>query len=47
MKPVTAICTLMLVATPAVGIAQDSSYPDFGSIGKTAEPAPKNETPEK
>jgi hypothetical protein len=43
MKPVTAICTVMLVATTAVGFAQDTSYPDFGSIAKTAGPAPKNE----
>jgi hypothetical protein len=39
MKPVTAICTLMLVAAPSAGFAQDRSYPDFGSIGKTAGPA--------
>jgi hypothetical protein len=37
----------MLIATPAVGFAQDSSYPDFGSVGKTAGPAPKNEPPKR
>src|ERR1700732_5318601 len=40
MKPVPAVCTIMLVATPAAGFAQDRSYPDFGSIGKTAGRAP-------
>jgi hypothetical protein len=29
----------MFVATPAVGFAQDRSYPDYGSIAKTAGPA--------
>jgi Protein of unknown function (DUF3365) len=38
MKPVAVICTMMLVATPAVGFAQDRSYPDYGSIAKTAGP---------
>jgi len=38
MKPVPAVCTLMLVATTAAGFAQDRSYPDFGSIAKTAGP---------
>ncbi len=42
MKPATAICTVMFVATPAVGFAQDRSYPDFGSIAKTGVPAPEN-----
>lgn len=42
MKPVTAICTAMLVATPAVGFAQDRSYHDFGSIAKTGGPSPEN-----
>ena len=32
----------MCVATPAVGFAQDRSYPDFGSVAKTAGPAPEN-----
>ena len=39
MKPVTAICSIMLVALPVTGFAQDRSYPDFGSIAKTAGPA--------
>ncbi|MGH6848302.1 MAG: c-type heme family protein [Methylocella sp.] len=42
MKPITAICTSMLVALPAAGFAQDRSYPDFGSIAKTGGPAPEN-----
>jgi hypothetical protein len=42
MKPVTAICTVMLVAAPAIGLAQDRSYPDFGSIAKTGGPAREN-----
>jgi hypothetical protein len=32
MKPVMAICSIMLVTTPAAGFAQDRSYPDFGSV---------------
>jgi hypothetical protein len=39
MRPATVICTIMLVAAPAVGFAQDKSYPDFGSIAKTPGPA--------
>jgi hypothetical protein len=42
MKPVMAICSIMLVTTPAAGFAQDRSYPDFGSVAKTAGPAPEN-----
>lgn len=42
MKPLTAICTMMFAATPAVGFAQDRPYPDYGSIAKTAGPAPEN-----
>jgi len=32
----------MLVAAPVLGLAQDRSYPDFGSVAKTAGPAPEN-----
>ncbi|MGH6837525.1 MAG: c-type heme family protein [Methylocella sp.] len=43
MKPVTAVCAAMLIAaTPAVGFAQDRSYPDFGSVAKSGGPAPEN-----
>jgi hypothetical protein len=41
MKPLAPICTIMLVATAAVGFAQDKSYPDYGSIAKTA-PVPES-----
>jgi hypothetical protein len=42
MKTLAAICTIMFVAVPAVCFAQDRSYLDFGSIAKTAGPAPEN-----
>jgi hypothetical protein len=44
MRPVTAIWTVMLVAAPVLGFAQDIPYPDFGSIAnnKTAGPASDN-----
>lgn len=42
MKLVTAVLTAVFAATPTVGFAQDRSYPDFGSVAKTAGPAPEN-----
>jgi hypothetical protein len=42
MRPVTAICAIMLVATPVVGFAENRPYPDFDSIAKTAGPAPEH-----
>jgi hypothetical protein len=45
MKPLTAICTLLLVAAPALGFAQDKAYPDFDAIAKTTGPAPEKTRP--
>jgi hypothetical protein len=42
MKPITAVCTVMLIAAPAIGSAQDRYHPDFGSIVETAGPATEN-----
>jgi hypothetical protein len=47
MKLIAVSCTAMLAIAPAtVGFAQDTSYPDRGSIAKTG-PAPEKEAPEK
>jgi hypothetical protein len=47
MKLITMSCTAMLAIAPAtVGFAQDTSYPDQGSIAKTG-PAPEKGVPEK
>ena len=49
MKPITAICVVMLVAAPAPGFAENMPYPDFGSIAKqppaSKEPPPATQPP--
>jgi hypothetical protein len=49
LKPITAICVVMLVAAPAPGFAEDMPYPDFGSIAKqppaSKEPPPATQPP--
>lgn len=49
MKPITAICLVMLVAAPAPAFAEDMPYPDFGAIAKTPPaskvPAPATQPP--